>query len=105
MSSAFEDFQRGEVGNRDTDAQDEYGTAFQEKCLANMCRAADLAGSGQLNNELDESEFDIEEVAKELSLRFEPNSPMYISVGQYCIGQLMIMQVNSSLRSVMFTNI
>ncbi len=28
MSYAFEDFQRGEEGNRDTDAQDEFGTAF-----------------------------------------------------------------------------
>jgi hypothetical protein len=44
MSSAFEDFQRGEEENRETDAQDEYGIAFQEECLANMCRAADLAG-------------------------------------------------------------
>ena len=68
MSSAFEDFQRGEEGNRETDAQDEYGIAIQEECLANMCPAADLAGIiGQLNNELDESKFDSEEVAKELS--------------------------------------
>jgi hypothetical protein len=96
MSSAFEDFQRGEEGNRETDAQDEFGTTFQEECLANMCRAADLAGIGQLNNELDESEFDIEEVAKELSLPVDPDNPMSISVGQYCIDQLMIMQVNFS---------
>ena len=60
MSSAFEDFQRGEEGDRETDAQDDHGIAFQEECLANMCRAADLAGIGQINNELDESEFDIE---------------------------------------------
>jgi hypothetical protein len=50
-----------------------------------MCRAADLAGIGQRNNELDESEFDIEEVANELSLPVDPNNPMYISVRQYCI--------------------
>jgi hypothetical protein len=93
MSSAFENFQRGEEGNRETDAQDEFGIAFQEECLASMCRAADLAGIGQLNNELDESEFDIEEVAKELSLPVDPDNPMSISVGQYCIDQLMIMQV------------
>ncbi len=70
-----------------------------------MCRAADLAGIGHLNNELDESEFDIEEVAKELSLPVDPNNPMSISGGQYCIDQLMIMQVNSSLLSIVFTNI
>ena len=75
MSSVFEDFQRGEEGNGETDPEDEYGIAFQEECLANMCRAADLAGIGQLNNELDESEFDIEEVAKELSLPVDPNNP------------------------------
>ena len=78
---------------RDTDAQDEFGTAFQEECLANMCRAADLAGIGQLNNELDESKFDIEEVAKELSLPVDPDNPMPIFVARYCIDQLMIMQV------------
>ncbi len=105
MSSAFEDFQRGEEGNRETDAQDEFGTAFQEECLANMCRAADLAGIGQLNNELDESEIDIEVVANELSLLVDPDDPMSISVGQYCIDQLMIMQVNFPLRSIVFTNI
>jgi hypothetical protein len=103
MSSAFEDFQRGEEEDRETDAQDEYEIAFQEESLANMCRAADLVGIGQLNNKLDESEFDIGEVAKELSLPVDPNNP--ISVGQYCIDQLMIMQVNSSLRSIVFTNI
>jgi hypothetical protein len=63
MSSAFEDFHRGEEGNRETNAQDEYGIAFHEECLANMCQAADLAGISQLYKELDESEFDIEEVA------------------------------------------
>ena len=81
MSSAFEDFQRGEEGKRETDAQEEYGIAFQE-CLANMCRAADLAGIGQLNNELDESEFDIEKVAKELLLPVDPDIPMSIFAGQ-----------------------
>jgi hypothetical protein len=60
-----------------------------------MCRAADLAGIGQLNNELDESEFDIG-VAKELSLPVDPDNPKSISVEQYCIDQLMIMQVNFS---------
>ena len=105
MSSDFEDFQRGEEENRETDAQDEYGIAFQEECLANMCRAADLAGIGQLNNELDVSEIDIEEVAKELSLHVDSNNPMSISAGQYCNDKLMIMQVNSSLRSIVFTNI
>jgi hypothetical protein len=105
MSSAFEDFQRGEEGIRETDAQDEFGTAFQEECLANMCRAVDLAGIGQLNNELDEFEFDIEDVAKELSLPVDPDNPMSIFVRQYSIDQLMIMQVKFSLRSIVFTNI
>jgi hypothetical protein len=104
MSFAFEDFQRGEEGNQETDAQDEYGITFQEECLANMCRAAYLAGIGQLNNKLDEYEFDIEEFAKELSLPVDPNNPMSISVGLYCIDQLMIMQVNYCLRSIAFTN-
>jgi hypothetical protein len=31
MSSAFEEFQRGEEGNRETDVHDEYGLAFQEE--------------------------------------------------------------------------
>ncbi len=60
--------QRGEDDNLETDARDDYGIAFQEECLSNMCRAADLAGIGPKNNALDEYEFDIEEVAKELSL-------------------------------------
>ncbi len=69
------------------------GIAFQEECLANMCRAADLAGIGQHNDALDESEFDIEEVAKELSLPVDPDNPSSISLGQYCIDQLVIIQV------------
>ena len=93
MSSAFEDLQRGEEENRETDAHDEYGIAFQEECLASMCRAADLAGIGHHNNAPDESEFDIEEVAKELSLPVDPDNPRSLSLGQYCIDQLMIMQV------------
>jgi hypothetical protein len=105
MSFAFEDVQRGEEENRETDAQDEYGIAFQEECLANMCRPVDLAGIGQLNKELDEYEFHIEEVAKELSFPTDPDNPMSISFGQYCIDQLMIMQVNSSIRSMLFSNI
>jgi len=48
-----------------------------------MCRAADLARIAQLNNEFDESEFDIEELAKVFSLPVDPNNPMSISVGQY----------------------
>jgi hypothetical protein len=70
-----------------------------------MCRAANLAGIGHLTNELDESEFDIEEVAKQLSLPDDPNNPTSISVGQNCIDQLMITQVIFSLRSIVFTNI
>ena len=70
-----------------------------------MYRSVDLAGIGQLNNDLDESLFDIEEVAEELPLPVDPKNPMSISDGQYCIDQLMIMQVNSSLRSIVFTNI
>ena len=58
-----------------------------------MCRAADLAGIGQHNNVLDESEFDSEEFAKVLSMPVDPDNPSYISLGQYCIDQLMIMQV------------
>jgi hypothetical protein len=81
LSFAFEYFQRGEEENRETDAQVEFGIAFQKECLANMCRAADLAGSGQLNNKLDESELDIEEVAKDLSLPVDSHNPMFISVG------------------------
>ncbi len=85
--------QRGEDDNLETDARDDYEIAFQEECLSNRCRAADLAGIGQHNNALDESEFDIEEVAKELSLPVDPDNPRSISLGQYCIDQLMIMQV------------
>ena len=59
----------------------------------------------QINNELGESEFDIEEFAKEWSLHVDPNNPMSISVGQYCFDQLMIMHVNFSLHSIVFTNI
>jgi hypothetical protein len=70
-----------------------------------MCRAADLADIGQLNNELEESELDIEEVAKELSLPVDLDNPMSISVGQYCIDQLMIMQVHFPLHYIVFTNI
>jgi hypothetical protein len=95
LSSTFEDLQRGEDNNLETDVRDDYGIAFQEECLTNMCRAADLAGIGQHNNALDESEFDIEEVAKELSLPVDPDNPRSISLGQYCIDQLMIMQVIS----------
>ena len=87
------------------DAQNEYGLTFQEECLANVFRVADLVGIGQLNKEFDESEFDIEQVAKQLSLPVDPNNPMSIFVGQYCVDQLMIMQVNSSLRSIVFANI
>jgi hypothetical protein len=70
-----------------------------------MCRATDLAGIRQLNNDLDKSEFDIEKVAKEMSLPVDPNNLVSISVGQYCIDQLKIMQVNSSIRSILFMNI
>ena len=84
---------RGEDDNLETDARDDYGIAFQEEFLSNMCRAADLAGIGQHNNALDESEFDIEEVAKDLSLPVDPANPRSISLGQYCIDQLMSMHV------------
>ena len=93
LSSTFEDLQRGEDDSPETEARDDFGIAFQEECLAYMCRAADLAGIGQQDNALDESEFDIEEVAKELSLPVDPDNPSSISIGQYCIDQLMIMQV------------
>ncbi len=46
MSSAFEDFQREEEGNGETDPEVEYGIVFKEEYLANMCRAVDLAGIG-----------------------------------------------------------
>ncbi len=105
MSYAFEDLQRGKEENRETDAQDEYRNASQEECLASMCRAGDLAGIEQLYNDSDGSEIDIEEVVKESSLPVDPNNPMSISVGQYFIDQLMIMQMNSSIRSFLLTNI
>ncbi len=55
---------REDEGNREeVEAGGNYGIDFHEGCLADMCRAADLAGIGQLENQLDESEFDIEEVA------------------------------------------
>jgi hypothetical protein len=93
LASTFEELQGGEDDNLETDARDDYGIAFQEECLSNMCRAADLAGIGQHENALDESEFDIAEVARELSLAVDPDNPRSISLGQYCIDQLMIMQV------------
>jgi hypothetical protein len=85
--------QRGEDDNLETDARDDYGVAFQEECLSNMCRASDLANIGQHNNALDELEFDIEEDAKELSLPADPDNLSSIPLGQNCIDQLMIMQV------------
>ncbi len=39
-----------------------------------MCRAANLDSIGQLENQLDESEFDIEEVAQELSKPVDPGN-------------------------------
>ena len=70
-----------------------------------MYRVADLDGIGQLNNELDDSELDTEEIAKEWSLPVDPVNPMSIYVGQYCIDQLIIIQTNSSIRSMLFVNI
>ena len=56
-----------------------------------MCRAADQVDIGQLENQFDESEFDIEEVAKELSMLVDPDNPRSILIRQSCIDQLMIM--------------
>ena len=42
---------------------------------------------------MDESEIDIEKVAKELWLPVDPDNPSSISLEQYCIDPLMIMQV------------
>jgi hypothetical protein len=91
ITTTFEELRGREEANREEEAR--YGLDFQEECLANMCRAADLAGIGQLENQLDESEFDIEEVAQELSKLVDPDNPRSISIGQYCIDQLMIMEV------------
>ena len=91
ITTTFEELRGREEANREEEAR--YGIDFQEECLANMCRAADLAGIGQLENQLDESEFDIEEVAQELSKLVDPDNPRSISIGQYCIDQLMIMEV------------
>ncbi len=93
LSSTFVDLQRGEDDNLETDAREDDGIAFQEVCLANMCRAADLVGIGQHNNALDEYEFNIEIVAKELSLPVDPDNLSSLSLGQYCIDQLVIVQV------------
>jgi hypothetical protein len=96
IASTFEELRgREDEGNRgEGEASGNYGIDFQEECLANMCRAADLAGIGQLENQLDESEFDIEEVAQELSKPVDPGNPRSISIGQYCIDQLMIMEAS-----------
>ncbi len=67
---------REDEGNRkEGEASGNYGIDFQEECLANTCRAADLTGIGQLENQLGESEFDIEEVAQELSKPVDPGNP------------------------------
>jgi len=81
LSYTFEDLQRGEDDNLGTDARDDYGIEFQVECFSNMCRAADPAGIGQHKNAQDESELDIEEVAKELSLPVDPDNPRSISLG------------------------
>jgi hypothetical protein len=93
LSFTFEDLQRGEDDNLGTDARDDYGIEFQEDCLSNMCRAAYLVGIGQHNNTVDESEIDIEKVPNEFSLPVDPDNPRSITLAQYCIGQLKIMQV------------
>jgi hypothetical protein len=96
IAYTFEELRgREDEGNRgEGEASGNYGIDFQEECLANMCRAADLAGIGQMENQLDESEFDIEEVAQELSKPVDPGNPRSISIGQYCIDQLMIMEAS-----------
>jgi hypothetical protein len=104
LSSTFEDLQIGEIDSLETEARDDFGIAFQEECLAYMCRSANLGGIGQHNDALDESEFGIEEVTKELSLPADPDNPSSISIGQYCIEQLMIMQVSSrKIKSLIWT--
>ena len=62
-----------------------------------------MLGIRQNENELDdEHELVIEEVAKELSMPVDPDSPKSRSIGQYCVDQLMIMQVRKSAHFVFF---
>ena len=91
ITPTFEELRGREEARREEEVR--YGIDFQEECLTNMCRAANLAGIGQLEKQLDESVFDIEEVAQELSKLVDPDNPRSISIGQYCIDQLMIMEV------------
>ncbi len=63
ITTAFEELRGREEDKREEEARNNYGIDFQEECLANMCRAANLASMGQLENPLDKSEFNIGEVA------------------------------------------
>jgi hypothetical protein len=65
-----------------------------------MCRAADLASIGQHGNKFDKFEFDIEEIAKELSMYVDPDTLRSISIKQCYIDQCMIVHVTSCTRLV-----
>ena len=66
---------------------------YQQECLEDMCRAADLAGLGQHENGLDETDWDLSEVAKELEMPIDPTGSSTLSIGQYCVDMLMTMKV------------
>ena len=66
---------------------------YQRECLEDMCRAADLEGLGHHENQLDETEWDLKEVAEELQKPLDPHGTSDKSLGQYCVDMLMIMKV------------
>ena len=51
-----------------------------------------MEGLGLHENQLDESEFDLNAVARELEMPVDPGNNA-LSIGQYCIDMLMIMKV------------
>ena len=74
--------------------------AFRRDCLLALRQADDLADLGHRVNEIDEDTFDLGEVAREISVPVDPTNPSSLSVGQYCIDQLMILNVSNVLFSV-----
>ena len=69
------------------------GEAFQRDCIVAMEHAEDLSDLGHRVNEVDEALLDLEVLALELSLPVDPGNPNSLSIGQYCIDQLIIMKV------------
>jgi len=70
--------------------------AFQRDCLIALGQADDFACIGHCVNKIDEDTFDLEDEARELSIPVDPENPSSISVGQYCIDQLIILKVAHS---------